>query len=106
MQLINVDILLITLLHQFSFILCEKTVVIDTLITDSVSGKTFDHSALVDKLSLSFLSPKSHKLSHRNLKNIDLESLSNTFSQKLIFLPFYQNTNVQVKFYNDSLIDV
>ena len=38
-----------------SSILCEKPVVIDTLITDSVPGKALDHSALVCKLSLSLL---------------------------------------------------
>ena len=61
------------------------------------------------KLSLSLLSPKFHKISsksHRNLKNIDLQSLSNTFSQKLLSLPSYQDTNEQVISYNDSLKDV
>ena len=89
-----------------SSVLCEKPVVIDTLITDSVSGKTLDHSALVWKLSLSLLSSKSHKISYRTLKNLDLESLSNTLSQKLLFLPSSKDTNAHVKFYNNSLKDV
>ena len=76
-----------------SLVLCEKPLVIDTLITDSFSGKTLDHSALVCKLTPSLLSPKSHKISFRNLKNIDLESLSNTLSQKLLSFPSYQDTN-------------
>ena len=58
------------------------------------------------KFSLSLLSPKSHIISYRNLMSIDLESLSNTLSQKLLSLPSYQDTTAQVKFCIDNLKDV
>ena len=72
-----------------SSILYEKPAVIDTLTTDSVSGKALHHSALVCKLSLSLLSPKSHQINYRNSKNIDLESLSNkhSFSKSSYLFP-------------------
>ena len=76
------------------------------MITDSVSDKALDHSALVCKLLFSLLSPKSHKFSDKTSKNIDLESLSNALLQKFLSLPSYQDTNALVKFYNGSLKDV
>ena len=65
--------------------LWEKPV-IDSLITDSVSDKVLDNSALVCKIGLSLLSLKSHTISYSNLKNIYLESFNNTLSQKLLSL--------------------
>ena len=85
---------------------CKIPIVINTLITNSVSGKALDHSALVCKLSLSLQSPKSHKISCKNLMIIDLESFTNTLSQKLLFFFSYQDTNAQVEFYNDGFKNV
>ena len=76
------------------------------LYTDSVFGKSFRPFCFSVQVSLSFFSPKSHIISYINLRNINLESLSNTLSQKLLSLPSYQDTYVQAKFYNNSLIDL
>ena len=84
-------------------ILLERPKVLNTLITDSKSGKLLDHFAVIFHIQLLLNQTRDKNTSYRNLKKLNIKELTETLSIHLEHLPSMQNIDRQIELYNSSL---
>ena len=76
-------------------ILLEKPKVLNTLITDSKSGKLLDHFAVIFHNQPLLNQTLEKNTSYRNLKKLNIKELTGTLSKHLEHLPKMQNIDRQ-----------
>ena len=82
--------------------LLEKPKVLNTLITDSKSGKLLDHFAVIFHIQLLLNQTLDKNTSYRNLKKLNIKELTETLSIHLEHLASMQNIDRQIELYNSS----
>ena len=87
-----------------SSLLCNKPTVRDTFITDSVSGKSLDHFAILCNLSISFQAQKFCNVTYRNIKSINLDELNHLLYEKFQVPPIFCDIDSQVSFCSNVLL--